>query len=146
MRWLVDCTRKCNADVVTKTTRDDGKSFWYPVVYLATCRGDAFIHDVSRMRLGSFVMDALDGLILSGGARYKTVGESSTKPKPYGFGAATAFAILSRLTPAKKSGVMVGITENSCSGKSKIHCPNGGVTSGLSFPTENLTQLPTAPY
>ena len=116
MRWFVDCTRKCNEDVVTKTTRDNGKSLWYPVVYLATCRGDAFIHDVSRMRLGSFVMDALDGLMLSDGARYRTVGESSTKPKPYGFGAATAFAILVtnpfQVDTSKKSDTMVGMTEN----------------------------------
>ena len=85
------------------------------------------------MRLGSFVMDAPDDLTLSGGARYKTVGESSTKPKPYGFGAATAFAILVKYSlkvdTSKESNIMVGITKNSCSvGKSHVTCSNDGVT------------------
>ena len=132
MRWFVDCTRKCNEDVVIMTTRDAGKSLWYPVVYLATCRGDAFIHDVSRMRLGSFVMDVPDGLILSDEARYRTVGESPTKPEPYGFGAATASAIFVtnpfQVDTGKKADNMV--TEN---GGILQACVSSGYLSSESF-------------
>lgn len=51
------------------TMREVGNSRWWPVVNLATWRGKAFIHAVRRIREGSFVIAAADGLRLAGGVR-----------------------------------------------------------------------------
>ena len=49
--------------------RAEGKRRWYPVVYLLMCRGEASIQAVKRMRWGSLVMAALEGLVVSAGVR-----------------------------------------------------------------------------
>jgi hypothetical protein len=54
---------------MTRRIRDVGNSFLYPVVKFGTCFGEAFSHDVSRIRAGSFAIDAPEGLVLAGGTK-----------------------------------------------------------------------------